>query len=65
VDPRYATIALRAAGNPAGARVRWYVDDLPVTTERWRLAPGRHRFTAHAGRSAASVEVYVEGLVNP
>lgn len=65
VDPRYATIALRAAGKPAGTRVRWYVDDLPVTTERWRLSPGRHRFTAHAGRSAASVEVYVEGLASP
>ena len=41
VDPRYATIALRAGGRREGA-VRWFVDDRPVTSGRWALRPGIH-----------------------
>ncbi len=39
VDPRYATIALRAEGATA---VRWYVDGIEVRDQRWRLEPGPH-----------------------
>jgi penicillin-binding protein 1C len=45
-DPRYATIALRAAGTRPGDRVRWLVDGRPVREERWALVPGRHVVTA-------------------
>jgi penicillin-binding protein 1C len=40
-DPRYATVALRAAGGSGGS-VHWLVDGRPVSGERWTLAPGRH-----------------------
>ncbi len=42
VDPRYATLALRAAGGPGGEAVRWYVDGLSVRESRWALVPGNH-----------------------
>jgi membrane carboxypeptidase/penicillin-binding protein PbpC len=45
-DPRYATIALRAAGTGPGEQVRWLVDGRPVPEERWPLVPGRHVVTA-------------------
>ena len=48
VDPRYATLALRAAGG-SGA-VRWFVDGQPVAGERWALAPGRHAIRAETAR---------------
>ena len=48
VDPRYATLALRAAGG-SGA-VRWFVDGRPVAGERWALAPGRHAIRAETVR---------------
>ncbi len=48
VDPRYATLALRAAGG-SGA-VRWFVDGRPVAGERWPLAPGRHAIRAETAR---------------
>ena len=51
VDPRYATLALRAAGGPgSGASVRWFVDGRPVAGERWTLAPGRHAIRAETVR---------------
>src|SRR5438309_475258 len=49
VDRRYATLALRAAGS-SGAGVRWFVDGLPFTGERWPLAPGRHAIRAETAR---------------
>ncbi len=48
VDPRYATLSLRAAGG-SGA-VRWFVDGRPVAGERWPLAPGRHAIRAETVR---------------
>jgi len=48
VDPRYATLSLRAAGG-SGA-VRWFVDGRPVAGERWPLAPGRHAIRAETAR---------------
>src|SRR5437879_3324047 len=51
VDPRYATLALRAAGGPGSrASVRWFVDGRPVAGERWALAPGRHAIRAETVR---------------
>ena len=51
VDPRYATLALRAAGGPGSrASVRWFVDGRPVAGERWTLAPGRHAIRAETVR---------------
>ncbi|MGH7675888.1 MAG: hypothetical protein ACREMV_11520, partial [Gemmatimonadales bacterium] len=41
VDPRYATIGLRADGG-SGAAVRWLVDGVEVQGQRWALAPGTH-----------------------
>ena len=43
-DPRYATIALRAAAPDAD--VRWLVDGVEVASRRWRLIPGRHTIRA-------------------
>jgi penicillin-binding protein 1C len=58
VDPRYASIGLRAVGRAGDEPVRWLVDGMP-TPERWRLAPGRHaiRAVAASGRTA---EVVIE-----
>jgi penicillin-binding protein 1C len=54
VDPRYATIALRAAGAPEDAPVRWWVDGRPTRAERWQLRSGAHAFraVARSGRVA-------------
>jgi penicillin-binding protein 1C len=54
VDPRYATIALRAAGAPEDAPVRWYVDGRPTRAKRWQLRSGAHAFraVARSGRVA-------------
>jgi penicillin-binding protein 1C len=41
-DPRYATIALQAAGGAQGERLRWLIDGRPVAAGRWALVPGRH-----------------------
>jgi hypothetical protein len=57
--PRYATVALRAAGGAAG--VRWFVDGRRHDGARWPLAPGRHRTRAlNASGAAAEVNVGVE-----
>lgn len=60
VERRYATIALRATGAPAGRRVRWFVDGQPAGEDRWRLVPGRHRLRAEAGTMTDEVEFVVE-----
>ena len=55
------TVALRAAGGPAGAPVRWTVDGSPHGGSRWALQPGRHRFRAvSAAGDSAEVTVNVE-----
>jgi penicillin-binding protein 1C len=60
VESRYATVALRVAGIPAGRRVRWTIDGHPAPGERWQLAPGRHRVRAEAGAVADEVDFMVE-----
>ena len=61
VDPRYATVALRAAGGRNGSAVRWSVDDVPHAGGRWTLRPGRHRVRAlSAAGDSAEVAVRVE-----
>ena len=59
VDPRYATVALRAAGGSARRPVRWLVDGRPYAGPRWVLVPGPHRIKALDG-SGAVAEVGVE-----
>ncbi|MEO8139896.1 MAG: penicillin-binding protein 1C [Gemmatimonadota bacterium] len=60
VEARYATIALRASGAPAGERLRWFVDGRAVADGRWPIQPGRHRVRAQAGAMSDEVEVQVE-----
>jgi membrane carboxypeptidase/penicillin-binding protein PbpC len=61
VDPRYATVALRAAGGAAGRGVRWTVDGRPQRSARWALERGDHRIRAvDRGGEAAEVRVTVE-----
>jgi penicillin-binding protein 1C len=60
VDPRYATVALRALGAPAGVSIRWSIDGHPVSSGRWRLVPGHHRLRAEAGALTDEVEIEVE-----
>ena len=61
VDPRYATVALRAAGGRDAAGVRWSVDDVPHAGGRWTLRPGRHRVRAlSTAGDSAEVAVRVE-----
>jgi penicillin-binding protein 1C len=60
VDARYATVALRAAGE-GGAGVRWTVDGVPHRPGRWTPRPGRHRVGAvTAAGDTAEVTVSVE-----
>jgi penicillin-binding protein 1C len=58
VDSRYATVALRAAGEASGRPVRWFVDGRPYRGSRWVLERGSHRIRARDG-SGAVVEVGV------
>jgi len=60
VEGRYATIALRAVGAPAGGRVRWFMDGQPARGDRWGLVPGRHRLRVEAGPMTDEVEFVVE-----
>ena len=58
IDPRYATLALRAAGG--SGPVRWFVDGRPFAGERWALAPGRHAIraeTASGERDEVRIDV--------
>jgi penicillin-binding protein 1C len=60
VDPRYATIALRAGGRREGG-IRWLVDDRPVAGGRWILRPGAHVIRAlGAGGERDEVRIDVE-----
>jgi penicillin-binding protein 1C len=62
VDPRYATIGLRAAGGGVRpAEVRWFVDGRRLEGARFRLVAGRHRIRAAAGRLGDEVVVEVIG----
>jgi penicillin-binding protein 1C len=54
VDPRYATVALRAAGAATGRPVRWFVDGRLHRGGRWVLERGRHRIRALDGSGAAA-----------
>ena len=60
VAARYATIALRAAGAPAGQAIHWYVDDRATTAARWALLPGSHRVRVVAGNLRDEVAIVVE-----
>ena len=61
VDPRYATIALRASGWGGGDKgIRWFVDGREWRSERWRLLPGRHTIravTTHGESDEVRIEV--------
>jgi hypothetical protein len=59
-DPRYATVALRAAGRGTPA-ARWYVDGAPFKGARWMLVPGTHRIRVlGAGGQRAEISITVE-----
>ena len=58
VDPRYATLALRAAGGDAARPVRWFVDGRRLERPRWQLALGPH--VVRAERAGERQEVTVE-----
>jgi penicillin-binding protein 1C len=61
VEARYATVALRAAGESGGRPVRWFVDGRPYRGARWVLQPGRHTIRALDGAGlTAEVGVAVE-----
>ncbi len=59
VDPRYASIALRASGERG--RVQWFVDGTPHDNPRFHLLPGTYliRALADDGR-AAEVRIHVD-----
>lgn len=61
IDPRYATIALRAVGRRGDQPVRWFVDGRRTRASRWRLRSGSHdiRAVAASGR-VAEVSIAVE-----
>jgi len=61
VDPRYATVGLRAVGAPGRARVRWRVDGVVVPGNRLALVPGKHRVSADAGQLRDEVLIEVAG----
>ncbi len=57
VDPRYATIALRAQGSAA---TKWLVNGRAVSGERWVPVPGRHEIQAvsmEGDTAAVTIEV--------
>ncbi len=59
MDPRYATIPLRAAGAASDQPVRWLVDGRQTPSTRWQLRPGVHAFRAVAA-SGREAEVRIE-----
>ena len=61
IDPRYATIALRAAATPADGAVRWFVDGRQIHNSRYVLVPGTHVIRAVAA-SGASAETRIDVL---
>jgi membrane carboxypeptidase/penicillin-binding protein PbpC len=58
VDPRFATIGLRATGGD-GTAVRWFVDGREWREPRWRLVPGPHTIRAVTARGESD-EVRIE-----
>ncbi len=58
VDPRFATIGLRATGGD-GSAVRWFVDGREWREPRWRLVPGPHTIRAVTARGESD-EVRIE-----
>jgi hypothetical protein len=55
VDARYATVALRAAGEGANpGRVRWFIDGAATGASRFTLVPGTHVIRAVAPTGAAA-----------
>jgi penicillin-binding protein 1C len=58
VEPRYASIGLRAAGS--AEPVRWYVDGRAAPGGRWPLQPGEHEVLAVSGGVRDSVTFTVE-----
>ena len=58
VDPRFATIALRAAG--ASSRVRWTVDDRAVASTRIPLVRGSHVIRASSAQGSDEVRIRVD-----
>jgi penicillin-binding protein 1C len=58
VDPRFATIGLRATGGD-GSVVRWFVDGREWREPRWRLVPGPHTIRAVTARGESD-EVRIE-----
>jgi hypothetical protein len=58
VDPRYATVALRAVGGDAAHPIRWSVDGRRLERPRWALALGPH--VVRAERAGEHQEVTVE-----
>ena len=55
IDPRFATIPLRASSSP----VHWFVDGKPAPTARWQLSSGHHAIRA-VGTTGQSAEVAIE-----
>jgi penicillin-binding protein 1C len=58
VDPRYATLPLRATTPEGDGGVRWFVDGRPVAGDRWQLVSGIHTVRA-LSRDGASDEVRI------
>jgi len=52
IDPRYATIALRATAPPGDGAVRWFVDGRQIHNSRYVLTPGTHVIRAVAALGA-------------
>ncbi len=65
VDPRYATIGLRSAGAPRGAKVRWFLDGRAVAGSRLPLVAGKHRLRAAVGNDRDEVAFEVIGTSSP
>jgi penicillin-binding protein 1C len=59
MDPRFATIALRAAGEPDDQPLRWSVDGRLIEATRWQLHAGTHTIRA-LGASGRRAEVTVQ-----
>jgi penicillin-binding protein 1C len=59
VEPRYATLALRAAGGDPGVPVRWSVDGRRMNRARWELVPGAHVVRAERGAERREVRIEV------
>jgi penicillin-binding protein 1C len=61
IDPRYATIALRATATPGDGAVRWFVDGRQIHNSRYVLTPGTHVIRAVAA-SGATDETRIDVL---